>query len=111
MVLLNLPGRYMEFISEFKPPMLMQSTSTVLVTGYSLLQIQAAASVKEIAKGVFWNHDQHLEVVLLIPPKAVELKGIQAVLGFPKLKIVKPIELGSCCMSVVLRQFVMNCLH
>ena len=31
-----------------------------------------------------------MEVVLLFPPKAEALKAIQAVLGFPKLKIVKP---------------------
>ena len=42
------------------------------------------------------NHDQYLEVVLLFPPpppppppKAGVLKGIQAILGFPDLKIVK----------------------
>ena len=53
-----------------------------------LASIQAAASVKEIR--MFWNHDQHLEVVLLFPKKAEALKGTQAVLGFPELKIVKP---------------------
>ena len=31
----QLLGREVEIVSEFRPPLLMQSTSTVLVTGYS----------------------------------------------------------------------------
>ena len=41
-------------------------------------------------KDFFWDHDQRLEVVLLSPQKAEVLKGIQAVLRFPKLKIMNP---------------------
>ena len=75
----------MEFIREFRPTLLMQSTPTVLVT----VHFNSGSCISEGDKDVFWNHDQHLEVVLLFPQKAEALKGIHAVLGFPKLKIVK----------------------
>ena len=55
-----------------------------------------------------------LEVVLLFPPPPPKnaLKGIQAVLGFIELKIVKPrMTQGGCRMSLELRQFARNCLH
>ena len=54
-------------------------------------------------KEVFWNHDQPLEVVLLFPQKAEAMKGIQAILGFPELKIVKPSDTRwlshKCCIK------------
>ena len=56
----------MDFISEFRIPLLMQSTSNVLVTGYSSLP---GSSISEGDKDVFWNHDQRLEVVLLFLSK------------------------------------------
>ena len=63
----------MEFISEFRLPLLMQSTSTVLVTGYSLLQFRQLISEGDM--DVFWNHDQRLEVDLLFPPKSRGIEG------------------------------------
>ena len=58
-----------------------------------LLQVttpfNSGSCICEGDKDVFWNHDQQLEVILLFPQKAEALKGIQAVLGFPELKIVK----------------------
>ena len=50
----------------------------------------SGSCISEGDKDVFWNQDQRLEAVLLFPPKAEALKGIQAVLGSPELKIVKP---------------------
>ena len=78
----------MEFISEFQPPLLMQSTSTVLVTGYST-SIQAAASVKEI-RMFFGTMTSVWKLFYYSSHKAGTLKGIQDILGFPELKIVKP---------------------
>ena len=48
--------------------------------------------MSEVDKDVFWNYDQRFQVVLLFSQKYRHLKGILAVLGFPKLKIVKPID-------------------
>ena len=53
-------------------------------------RFNSGSCISEGDKDDFWNHDQRLEVVLLFPLKAEALKGIQAVLGFPELKIVKP---------------------
>ena len=39
---------------------------------------------------MFLEPDHCLEVFLLFPQKAEALNGIQAVLGFPELKIMKP---------------------
>ena len=55
----------MEFISESRPPLLMQSTSTV-----------PSSCISEGNKDLFCNHDQLLEVILLFPPKS---RGI----GYP----------------------------
>ena len=41
---------------------------------------------------LFLNHDQHLKLFRYSPEKAEALKGIQAVHGFPELKIVKPTD-------------------
>ena len=60
----------------------------------------------------FWNHDQRLEVFLIIPPqKAEALKGIQAALGFPELKIVKPSDTSWLLHERCVRKFAKNCLH
>ena len=57
---------------------------------------------------LFFNHDQRLEVVLLFPQNAETLKGIQAVICFRKLKIVKPSDTRWLSHE---RQFAGNCLH
>ena len=70
-----------------------------------LASIQAAASVKETR--MFWNYDQHLENCFIIPPKAEAFKGIQAVLDFPELKIVKPSDtrlLHECCVIAICKE-------
>ena len=70
----------MEFISIFRPQLLMQSTSTVLVTGY-------------IPKRIFFGKIACLWKLFYYSPKEAEsLKDIQAVLCFPELKIVKPCD-------------------
>ena len=54
-----------------------------------LATIQAAASVKELR--MFFGTMTSIWKLLYYPPKKSEaLKGIQAVLGFPELKIMKP---------------------
>ena len=49
-----------------------------------------------------------MEVVLLFPPKAEALKGIEAVLGFPELKIVKPSDTRwlshECCVKAICKE-------
>ena len=46
--------------------------------------------------------------VLLFPQKAETLKGIQAVLGFPELKIVKPSDTRwlshECCVKAICKE-------
>ena len=39
------------------------------------------------------------------------LKGIQAVLGFPELNIVKPSDTSWLLHELCVRQFARNCLH
>ena len=66
----------------------MQSTSTVLAQ--VTVRFNSGSCISEENKDVSRSHDQHLGDILLFPQKAEALKGIQAVLGFTKLKIVKP---------------------
>ena len=79
----------MKFISELRPPLLMQSTPTVLCHWLLLASIQAAASVKEIRMFFGTMTSTFGHGFYYSPQKAEALKGIQAVLGFPELMIVK----------------------
>ena len=63
----------MEIISEFRPLLLMQSTSTVLVT--SSPHFNSGSCISEGYKDAFWNHEQRLEVVLLFPKKSSGIEG------------------------------------
>ena len=90
----------------------MQSTSTVF--SQVRARFNSGSCNSEGDKDVFWTMTSIFEVFLLFPPppKKEALKGIQAVLGFTELKIVKPrMTLGGCRMSLELRQFARNCLH
>ena len=77
----------MEIISEFRPLLLMQSTSTVLVTNST--HFNSGSCISEGYKEVFWNHDQHWKLFYYSSKIAAALKGVQAVLVFSELKIVK----------------------
>ena len=107
MVLQHLLGRF-EFMSKFRTPLLMQSTFTVsvLVTGYSSLQFRQLHQWRR--KWCFWNHDKHLEVILLFPKKTEVLKGIKGVLGYPELKIEKPSHnrwlLHELCVTAICKE-------
>ena len=81
------------------------------VLSWVTARFNSGSCISEGDKDVFWNHDQHLEVVLLFPPKSRGIEGIQAVLGFPKLKIVKPSETRWLLHERCVRQFARNCLH
>ena len=83
----------------------MQSTSTLRSChSLQLASIQAGAPRKEI-RCFFFKHDQRLEVVLLFPQKSETLKGIQAVIYFHKLMIVKPSDTRwlshECCIKPI----------
>ena len=90
MVLLHLLGRQVEFIGKFRPPLPMQSTSTVLVTG--IARFNLGSCICEGDKDIFgtmtsiWNHDQHLEVVLLFPPKSRGIEGHPGCSWFSRAK-------------------------
>ena len=73
-----------------------------------LASIQAAASAEG---GCLWNHDQRLEVFYYSLPKAEALKGIQAILGFPKLKIGKPSDTRRLSHERCVKAICRNCLH
>ena len=78
----------MEFISEFRSPLLKQSTSTYL--SQVRARFNSGSCISEGDKDVFGTMTSIWKLFYYSPQKAVALKGIQAVLGFPKLKIVKP---------------------
>ena len=78
----------MEFISEFRPPLFMQSTSTVLVSGYNSPQFRKLQC--EGDKDVFLKHDQHLEVVLLFPERSRVNEGHPGCSLFSQAENVKP---------------------
>ncbi len=78
MVLLHFLGRQLEFINEFRPPLLSSCNIYPLFLSQVTACFNSGSCISEGDKDI------------LFPPKAEALKGIQAVLGFPKLKIVKP---------------------
>ena len=74
----------MEFISKFTSPLFMQSTSTVLVSGYNSPQFRKLHC--EGDKDVFLNMNSVWKLFYYSPKEAESMKGIQVVLCFPKPK-------------------------
>ena len=66
-------GRISEVHKRIQTSLLMQSTSTVLVT--VTVHFNSGSYISEGDKDVFWNHDQRLEVVLLFPSKSRGIEG------------------------------------
>ena len=95
MLLLHLLVRKVEFISELRPLLLMQPTSTVLVAGYSSLQFRYCIS--EGNNSIFGTMTSVWKLFYYSPHKPEVSKDIQAAFGFLELKIVKPSNIR--CLS------------
>ena len=95
----------MEFISEFRPPLLMQSLHPLFLS-------QVTANFNSGRRMCFFLTMTSIWKLFYYSPKEAEsLKGIQAVLGFPVLKIVKPFYTRWLSHEHCVRQFARNCLH
>ena len=90
----------MEFISEFRP--FCSCNLHPLFLSQVIACFNSGSCISEGDIYIFWGTMTSVWKLLYNSPiKAEALKGIQAVLGFPELKIVKPSDTG-CCMSAVL---------